>query len=119
MSNPQWPSGLPQNVEVSGYQGKLPKGFIETEMEAGPPRRDRKSRGGEAETIGCVIWIADTDKATLDSFYNTTLKDGTLKFDWVHPIGQAAATMEFIDPPSHTLRSGKLLRYRFNLRVLP
>ena len=51
MANPTWPAGLPQYVEAARFAGVVHDGFIETEMEAGPPRRVATGVGGAAGTL--------------------------------------------------------------------
>jgi len=120
MANPQWLAGLPQYVEVTGYKAVVPDEFEETKTQAGPPRRDRKSRGGEAETIDCVIWCNAGERAILKAFFKTTLKGGTLAFDWVHPIDRTACTMEFQKGGlSEGLISSVWFQYQLRLRILP
>ncbi|NQV83924.1 MAG: hypothetical protein HQ494_08905 [Rhodospirillales bacterium] len=115
-----YPADLPQYVEVQGFSGGLPDGFVETDFEQGPPRRDREGGGGEGEPITCVTWITRTQKGILVPFWRDTLQRGLLPFTWVHPFDRTAATLEFMKGGlKYTLRSGNLLRYTMLLRVLP
>lgn len=120
MVNPQYPASLPQYIELQPFSGVLPDEYEETEMEVGPPRRDRVARGGEAEKVTGVIWVVATQEATLKAFFQTTLLGGQLPFDWVHPITRAACTMEFLPGGlKYGNKSSIYRRYTLNLRILP
>ena len=118
MANPVWPPSLGNDLETPGFSGTIPDGFVETEFEQGPARRDAVA-AAEDEVFEAFMWFDRTQEATLKTFFKTTLKGGTLKFDWQHPITEAAATMEFLSGGlKYTLRSAIRAQYRLRLRIL-
>ncbi|HEC91273.1 MAG TPA: hypothetical protein ENI55_06365 [Alphaproteobacteria bacterium] len=120
MVNPQYPASLPQYMEISQFSAVLPDEFEETEMEVGPPRRDRVARGGEAERVKGVIWVDAAQEVTLKAFFRATLLGGQLAFDWLHPVTRAACTMEFLPGGlKYGNKSSIYRQYTLDLRILP
>lgn len=98
MANAIWPAGLPQYVLQQGFRESLGDARIETAMEAGKPKTRRRYTAVPRQisvTLACDL----SQRATLNSFYETTTKHGTLPFDWVDPVTQAPKTFLFRGPP--------------------
>jgi hypothetical protein len=91
-----WPASLPQRfLESPGVEEEAPDVMIETEMDAGPPKARRRFTAGFRMIRGTVR-ISKAQRATLDTFWVTTLEGGTLPFDWIHPITLATASFRFV-----------------------
>ena len=99
MANPTWPVGLPQDFLVAGFKYPEAKNRDETQMDAGKPFTRRKSTSVPRELTGAVRMTRTQYTGDFLTFYRTTLKEGTLDFDWIDPITQASTTMRFRDPP--------------------
>ena len=69
--------------------------MIETEMDAGPPKARRRYTAGIRMVRG-TIRVTKAQRATLDTFWVTTLEGGTLAFEWIHPITLATANFRFV-----------------------
>lgn len=119
MANPTWPSSLPQYVFVQGFEEGGPDNVLHSAMDAGPPKTRRRFTAAY-RPLDVIVALDASQAATFVTFVNTTLKDGSLPFDWVHPRTQAAATLKFRGP--YAIRpetGGKTWLATLNLWVLP
>lgn len=91
MSNAQWPTSLPQRVEQQDFTAQPKSNVIRTEMGVGPVKtRRRGTRAVEVMTVSVVLDRTQYD--TFKTFWQDTIKDGALLFDWQDPRTEAAAT---------------------------
>jgi hypothetical protein len=120
MANAVWPGSLPQYVLEAGYQETLEDQIIETQMDAGVAKIRRRFTGAYRR-FTVTVQMDATQAATFEAFYLTTLKGGSLPFDWVHPRTQAAKTFRFRRPPPTVTPIGSVgaIRYTLNLESLP
>jgi len=100
-----WPGTLPQTPTTGGYEEAPPDLTIRTEMDAGQAKRRRRFTAGPREfSVSFVLTKAQV--ATLDTFYVTTLKGGSLSFDWFHPRTGAAGEFAFVGRPNYRESDG-------------
>ena len=100
MPIPSWPADLPQNILAQGYKGELPNNLLRTSMDVGPAQVRRRGTVAVEPVTGNIL-CTPTELATLETFYETTLLDGTLRFSWVQPEdGTTAVEMRFTEPPT-------------------
>jgi hypothetical protein len=119
MSNPVWPSLLPQYVEVQGFSETLPKNRVQNQPEAGPPKSRRRFTSAP-EFLNCSIVLKDAATVTVfKTFYKDTLVDGSLKFDWVRPIEGTSCEMTFIEEPKITAIGPLAFRATMRLIIWP
>jgi len=115
----QWPVSLPQRLEVSSYSETFGAGAVRTEMDAGPAfQRPRVT--AVVEPISGSMTMRGDQYATLKQFWTDT-GHGAVPFDWVHPITEAAALVQFNagTPPKISARSGTLFHVAISIEVLP
>lgn len=95
-----WPATLPQKPLTEGFSETIQDGLLRSETEIGPSKT--RQRFTALATYYSVRYsIPVSEKATLMSFYTTTLKGGSLAFDWPHPeTGTVSA--RFRRPPRFT-----------------
>jgi hypothetical protein len=119
MANPVWPVSLPQGAFINSWQEEPADGKVLFQVEVGPSKtRRRISKPGRL--IDHSIIMTTTQRATLFTFYETTIKGGSLEFDWIHPIdGGAAVTWMFEEAPKFQPLSGKLWQATYKLRLMP
>jgi hypothetical protein len=115
MANPTWPAGLPQFVDEEGYGEDFEQAAIESPMDIGPPKIRRRQIGGFRRFSVSITVSDDAAVTTFDTFWSTTLKQGTLPFDWVHPRTQAALTFRFRNPPPKLRVRGEARTISFSL----
>jgi len=100
MSIPSWPETLPQNILAQGYKGGLPNNLLRQQMDIGPAKVRRRGTVAVEPVTGNIL-VTPAQLATLKTFYETTLLDGTLRFSWVQPEdGTTAVEMRFTEPPT-------------------
>lgn len=114
-----WPGTLPQQVSWVNYEGSPRDGRVRTNMDAGPPKMRRRYTAG-IKTIKCgQEALTKTQISTLTTFYETTLSMGTLAFDWVDPITQAAASLRFAEKPVWHGAGSDAFNVTYSLEILP
>lgn len=90
-----WPGSLPQRMLLNpGVNDSPPDTRLETQMDAGPAKVRNRYTAGPRPIRGAV-GLTLTQRATLETFFTTTLKNGADRFDWIHPTTGAAATFRF------------------------
>lgn len=113
-----WPATLPQLPTLDGFQEQKVDITLRSPMDAGPPKvRPLYTAAPTDFTISLVL--ETTQRATLETFYETTLGFGTDSFDWVHPVTQSAATMQFTNRPGYTALGGGYWRTVLQVRIWP
>jgi len=118
MANAVWPVSLPQRVRVEGYSEQPANTRIDTPTESGIPKSRNRFTVG-VEPIEAVIEVDFAQKATLDAFYNATLANGALPFDWVRPVEGTPAVFKFRAPPKFTARRRNKLAVALSLWIVP
>lgn len=113
-----WPSSLPDYPEIDGYQESKQDGAVRTQMDAGPPKQRRRFSATITE-FDAVFLLDDSEIDTLETFYETTLEEGTLSFDWTHPRKGTTQLFEFRGPYQVSAIGADLFRVTCPLRVLP
>jgi len=114
-----WPASLPQGAFVDNWQESVEDAITEFTVEVGPPKRRRRISSPQ-RLVEHTIVITTAQRATLLDFYEDDLSNGTLPFDWVHPIdGGSAVTWQFREPPQFQLISGSHFTANLKLRKMP
>jgi len=104
MALPAWPSTLPQNQFI-GVADERGKGAIRTSMDAGPAKTRRRFSAA-VRAITCPIEMTGTQRGTFDTFFITTLAEGSLPFTWSDPETDVTQNFRFTAPPKFTLDLG-------------
>src|SRR5262245_43678976 len=118
MSNPTWPGTLPQSAFLASWKEKPAPANVEFSVEVGPPKRRRRiSSAGRLIEHSLILTI--TQRAALLTFYETTLKNGSLQFDMTHPIDGGTKTWQFEEEPSISFLSGNRFNADIKLRIMP
>jgi hypothetical protein len=112
-----WPGGLPQVAMQGQYNEEPPTTAIRSQMDTGPAKiRQRYTAGPRPVQITLPLSAAEVE--ILDVFHVTTLKGGSLPFDWKHPRTQANVSMRFRRAPGYT-DQGSIYLARLDLEILP
>ena len=120
MSN--WPASLPQQYFLGTDIGDDESRLISA-MDAGPALiRNRFT--AITKTVNSPIGLTGTQKATFDTFYRTTLNNGTDSFTWTNPVDDSSVSIRFKAPPKwQAVRPGtpaqRLWRSVLTLEILP
>lgn len=96
-----WPGTLPQYVNQDAFREQRVDNTIRTQSDGGSVKLRRRFTAVPVKyTISLTLTAAQ--KATLDGFYVTTLKDGSLPFEWVLPAEQTTKDFIFMASPQYT-----------------
>ena len=79
-----WPFGLTDTPDTEGYQELPAKNAIREEMDSGPPSLRRVATSGPKQ-YNCQFSLTTAEVATFETFYVTTLSDGTDEYQWNDP----------------------------------
>jgi hypothetical protein len=119
----EWPATLPQYLPVSGYQEQPPDTTLRTSMDAGPAKLRRRYTAN-VRNITATLMLSEAQLRTLDAFYVTDTRGGSLPFDWVHPryAGESPSypvTMRFIKQPSYAAVEPDYYSAQLELEIMP
>lgn len=111
-----WPGSLPQLPEYGWAERKL-ENRIRSETDSGPAKvRRRFTRATRQLSLSMLLTQAQV--ATLDTFHTSTLKDGSLRFDLVHPRTGLTNECRFTSPYEVTEIAEGLYRATIELEYL-
>lgn len=92
-----WPGTLPQYFEI-GVQDTRQQGFIRSQTETGPYKQ-RKRFTATSRFLNGTMLLTGSQRATFETFYKTTLSEGTDEFDFIDPSGFSTVSARFTAPP--------------------
>lgn len=120
MATAVWPLTLPQDPLRQGYEERAAQVGVRTAMDAGPPKVRRRFTAG-VKTLRVTMSMTRAEVAIFETFYETVLEGGTLRFEWTHPRTLQTVEFRFNDdpPPSWVSLSENDWRVTFGLEVLP
>lgn len=98
MAVPSWPSELPTDWLIAGYDEQMPDVLIRTQMEAGIPKVRRRYTTAVSPLSLSQVMTAD-EIATLEAFYIATLGRGAKRFSMTHPRTGESVELRFVSPP--------------------
>lgn len=93
-----WPVSLPQAPESSGFELLLPDNVARTSTDANIAKQRRIAAWGREGMVAPFL-VNQDQLTTFIDFYKTTLKSGTLVFEWTHPYRQVLGEYRIIDKP--------------------
>ncbi len=122
MALPAWPGGLPQN-QFKGVADERQKGAIRTAMDAGPAKIRRRF-SAVVRAINTSLMMTGTQRQTLNTFFITTLAEGSTPFTWTDPVDDTTQNFRFTAPPKFALQQGgttglRIWRADLMLEILP
>lgn len=118
-----WPASLPQALHIGATEQRQ-KAFIRSEMETGPHKQRRRFTAASRFIRGSLL-LTKAQRATFDTFYETTLGEGADEFDWVDPNDNSTTvSMRFTAVPQKQAVNGgatgvSLWRLGLELEILP
>ena len=101
---PVWPVSLPQYFEL-GVQDTRQQGFIRSTTETGPYKQ-RKRFTATSRFLSGTMLLTGTQRATFETFYKTTISEGTAAFDFTDPITFTTVSSRFVQAPTLSGVSG-------------
>jgi len=117
MATATWPASLPE-PEREGFTHTLGNGSVRTEMDAGPAKTRRRFTA-TVDKVRASVFVTGTERQTLRSFYKTTLKEGSLTFEWEDRITGTTEEYRFVSPPRFRLMGHDNYMAEMELEILP
>lgn len=90
-----WPVSLPVQPLEKGYNEGIPDNTLRSGNDAGPAKVRRKA-GLIPFPMAVVMLCTAAQVGTLQTFVNTTLSGGALRFEWTHPRTGATVEARFL-----------------------
>lgn len=119
MSIATWPPGLPTALEINGLSEVPIDQWIENNVSMGSPKR-RLRFTGEMATLSGKMTFNPTQIATFLTFFRTTLKAGSLPFQWTRPSTGETVQMLFLSSsPAPSALGPSVWKYDFKVRIDP
>lgn len=100
---PMWPSTLPQQ-QFRDLSDQAQDATVRFVPDAGPPKGRRRFRG--RRTLTTPIALTGAQRKAFDTFYHTTLREGSLEFDWTDPVDDTTVSFFFLSPPQFVMFVG-------------
>ena len=114
-----WPENLPDYMLRDGFEERPPDVQVRTEMEEGPAKVRRWGIADVRIIQGSMEMDADQLDA-FDSFYNSTLQGGVLRFEFKHPRTGEVKELRFMKDSVHYENvGGNVWRVFMGLEVMP
>lgn len=103
MADIDWPTTLYGLILEEGFQETPPQTSIRTDMDVGPPKIRRRGTAG-IRKISFMLFLTKTLVGTLDTFFTTTTKSGSLAFNFKLPRTEVSSEYLFAAEPIYTPR---------------
>lgn len=89
-----WPVSLQQKLDVEGFTKRLGSTKVKTDMDVGPAKV--RSRFTDAvDLYDCQVHLDFAEVQTFETFYKTTLANGTLPFLFLDPFTGVESIFRF------------------------
>lgn len=115
-----WPATIPQCPILNGFSEQKQVNVVAFSPDVGPPKMRRRSTTAWWQT-SVAYRMTRTQLTTFNTFYETTIQDGSLPFTWKHPILQT--NFDWVFDPKETPKidhvTASTFRVTFNLLRLP
>lgn len=115
---PAWPGNLQPYPLVADYEESAPDTMLRTEMDAGPAKLRQRFTAAARPISGSVVMKTKSELNDLDAFFVTTLKGGTLAFDWQDRNG-VTRSYRFTAPPRYTFLEPDRIKVSMKLEIMP
>lgn len=93
-----WPAGLPADHFLGTSDRRVPA-LMRTGTDGGIAKVRRRFTSTPRNVSGRMV-ITDAQRATFDTFFATTLIEGSQTFDWKDPVDGTTKTFRFLDYPN-------------------
>jgi hypothetical protein len=116
---PSWPSDLPPRPLVQGFSETAPTLAVRSPMDVGPAKVRRRATAGVTQ-LKSAFRLSAAQRASLLTFWQTTLQGGALSYSWTHPISGAGITCRIVEPPAfEPVAGGRFWNAALSIEVLP
>lgn len=106
-------------LPLFGATIELGNNTIRTETDSPVAKTRQRFTVGVQHLSPTFLIIGQTDRATFESFFKTTLKGGALSFTVKNPHTESTVTCRFLSPPNITESAYEHFTVSCKLEVLP
>ena len=119
MPDASWPPGLPQYPLQKNIKGGPEDATIRSKTDYGADRVRQRYSGAVKYFPNITYYFTAAEFAIFETFYETTLKNGSQRYIHLHPINRTAATLRMRGPYIAVPLSFDCISVSFNVEVLP
>lgn len=115
-----WPATLPQCPILNAFSETPQPNVVSFKPEVGPPKQRRRSTA-KAWITNVSYRMTNAQLLTFKTFFETTLEDGALPFNWAHPVTKVSYDWMFTegDEPQITRFASNASTVAFKITRLP
>jgi len=113
-----WPAPLQQCLNQSGWQYNAEDTNVRTNVETGPKKVRRRYTRPDHLMQG-IIWVHRDLYTLLDDLYTLTLQNGTLAFNFAHPITGVNSIWRFEETIKYSPLGGEQFQAKMIWREEP
>jgi hypothetical protein len=116
-----WPPSLPQRFLLGTTDERQPA-VVRFQADAGPAKTRRLFANATRQVAWRLPPLTQAQRDTLDEFFITTLREGSLEFDHVDPSDGSVRQYRFLSPPRYSSEvnaSGRLWLVSAQFEILP
>lgn len=118
---PTWPGSLPQYMELDLSETRQ-QGFIRSSNDTGPAKQRRRFTATSRYLTGTMV-MSKAQRDTFETFYTTTISEGSDEFDMGDPLDFSVKSMRFREAPEMKLLTsggdGGHWRVSLSLEIMP
>lgn len=118
-----WPGTLPQTILATATRTRQ-SGRVRSTMDSGPAKQ-RQRFTAVTKNYDAQIILTGAQLTTFNTFYETTIGNGTDSFTWTDPFTGVSETLRFREDPQETIlkpdatANDRLYSVTLPLEVLP
>ena len=113
-----FPASLQDKVNQAGFSNQFGDTLIRSNVDIGFAKvRSRYTKG--IDVFSVTITINKSDYTTVENFFKTTLKGGSLTFNYDHPFTEVETEFRFVEPPKITPIGGKYFTVTMKWEEVP
>ena len=109
---------LPTNFEYGSFNESQQDGSITTNMDAGPAKKRRRFTA-ITESYGGSMTMDSSQKAAFKTFFQTTLMQGSLTFNFPNPVSTGDIEVRIVGVPRYSALENSYWKVSFTLEELP
>ena len=113
-----WPNDIPQLPLQEGFTETPKNVVIRTQTDTGPAKTRSRYTAG-VKTYSMQFLLTAAEQTSLNTFFDTTLVNGSLSFTYVNPAGGASGTFRFLGPPVYGAPQGLHIMASLQMELLP
>lgn len=122
MANPLWPvsNNMPQDITL-GVDSKYADNVISFQPDKGTTLNRARYLAVSRFYEGCKLYLTSAQRDDLVTFWETTTRFGTIKFEWKDPFSQTSKECKISNYSDRALMPvpNGLFECTFDLEVLP